>query len=84
MGFFNIFKSEETKQPDNINRNITIVLDNGHGRETPGKRSPKFEDGTQFFEWEFNRDIVNRIAAQLKDLNIPYEILVPETTDISL
>ena len=46
MGFFNIFKSEETKQPDNINRNITIILDNGHGRETPGKRSPKFENGT--------------------------------------
>ena len=75
---------KKNKMSSLINRNIVIILDNGHGRETPGKRSPKFEDGTQLFEWEFNRDIVNRIAAQLKNLNIPYEILVPEITDISL
>ena len=27
----------------------TIILDNGHGNNTPGKRSPKWEDGTQLF-----------------------------------
>ena len=43
------------------------ILDNGHGGiidgeyQTPGKRSPKWEDGTQLFEGEFNRAVVKRI-----------------------
>lgn len=61
-----------------------IILDNGHGIETPGKRSPIWRDGTQLFEFEFNRDIVRRIYAALKALNIPAHILVPETKDIAL
>lgn len=61
-----------------------IILDNGHGEETPGKRSPKWADGKQLFEWEFNRDIVRRIAALLKANGINYEILVPEDNDVSL
>ena len=61
-----------------------IILDNGHGKETPGKRSPVWSDGTQLFEYEFNRDVVQRIAAKLKTAGIPYHILVPELTDISL
>ena len=56
----NLFK--KNKVSILMNKNIVIVLDNGHGENTPGKRSPKLEDGSQFFEWEFNRDIVNRIA----------------------
>lgn len=61
-----------------------VILDNGHGKETPGKRSPVWSDGSQLFEWEFNRDIVRRIAAKLKAENIPFTILVPETNDVSL
>ena len=41
---------------------LRILLDNGHGQETPGKRSPVWADGSQLFEYEFNRDIVRRIA----------------------
>ena len=44
----------------------TIILENGHGSQTPGKRSPIWGDGSQLLEWEFNRDIVRRIAAMLK------------------
>lgn len=62
----------------------TVILDAGHGKETAGKRSPIWEDGAQLFEWEFNRDIVRRIAEQLDKLNIPYHILTPEDIDISL
>lgn len=61
-----------------------VILDNGHGEETAGKRSPVWGDGSQLFEWEFNRDIVRRIAAKLDDLAIGYEILTPETNDVSL
>lgn len=62
----------------------TIILDNGHGNNTPGKRSPKWEDGTQLFEYEFNRDIVKRIAAMLTKDKINVIILVPESNDVSL
>ena len=27
-----------------------VILDNGHGQETPGKRSPVWSDGKQLFE----------------------------------
>ena len=38
-----------------------------------------------FYEWEFNRDVVKRIAAGLEKLGIKYHILVPENDkDISL
>lgn len=63
---------------------MTVILDNGHGKETAGKRSPIWPDGTQLLEWEFNRDIVRRICALLDDEDIMYEKLVPEDLDISL
>jgi N-acetylmuramoyl-L-alanine amidase len=61
------------------------ILDNGHGNNTPGKRSPVWSDGSQLFEWEFNRDIVDRIAYTLSCRNdIRFHVLVPEENDISL
>lgn len=66
-------------------KDITIILDNGHGENTGGKRSPLFDDGkTRFYEWEFNRDVVKRICKLLDKEGIRYIVLVPETTDISL
>ena len=62
-----------------------ILLDNGHASSTPGKRSPVLDDGRQFFEYEFNRDVVRRIAKRFDELGVPYEILVPEKDkDIAL
>ena len=62
-----------------------VLLDNGHAKSTPGKRSPKFPDGRQFFEYEFSRDIVKRISNELTKLNINYKIVTPEVdTDIAL
>jgi len=69
---------------------MLVLLDNGHGGiingeyQTPGKRSPVWSDGSQLFEGEFNRAIVNRIIESLSNLNIPYINIVPELTDISL
>lgn len=67
-----------------MQQRIMPLLDNGHGQTTRGKRSPVWADGTQLFEWEFNRDIVRRIAAKLKADGVKFEILVPEETDVSL
>ena len=60
---------------------IIVLLDNGHASSTPGKRSPKEEGMEQFFEYEFNRDIVKRIAEKLDNIGVKYEILVPEVDD---
>jgi len=59
-------------------------LDAGHGCDTPGKRSPKFEDGSQLMEWEFNRAIVQGIIKELKKLDIEYFEVTPEDIDIPL
>lgn len=64
--------------------NFHILLDNGHASSTPGKRQ-QLENGKHFYEWEFNRDVVRRIALRLDTLGIPYEILVPENDkDVAL
>ena len=58
-----------------------VLLDNGHASSTPGKRSPKFTDGTRLFEYEFNRDIVKRLVSLLEKEGIMYKVLVPELYD---
>ena len=53
-------------------------LDNGHGSQTKGKRSPVFPDGRQLKEYEFNRDIVKRMMPKLDALGVQYYNVVPE------
>lgn len=59
------------------------IIDNGHGINTSGKRSPWY-DGSQLREYEFTRDIVRRLVMLLKWANIEYCVLVPEPEDIPL
>ena len=59
---------------------MKILIDNGHGLMTAGKRSP---DGL-FREPFYNREIARRIVADLKDRCYDAELLVPEDDDISL
>ncbi len=63
---------------------MVVILDNGHGCNTRGKCSPVWGDSSQLFEWEFNRDIVNRIEYGLNLRGIVPYILVEEEADISL
>lgn len=63
---------------------LHILLDNGHGDNTPGKRSQLWSDGSQLFEYEFNRDIVRRIANRLSAKCISFDIITPELNDIPL
>ena len=60
------------------------ILDAGHGIDTEGKRSPKWEDGTQLFEWEFNRSIVFRLAEKLEKHKVKHHVLVPGVKDVDL
>jgi len=51
--------------------NGVIILDAGHGKETPGKHSPIWEDGSQLFEWEFNRKVTKVLRPLLEAEGIP-------------
>lgn len=59
---------------------MKVLVDNGHGFETPGKRS---RDG-RLLEWAYSREIACRLVASLKARGIDAEQIVPENTDISL
>ena len=59
---------------------MKILIDNGHGAETSGKRSP---DG-RFLEYKYNRDIACGIVTILKAEGYDAELLVPEARDVSL
>ena len=59
---------------------MKILIDNGHGLNTPGKRSP---DGT-FLEASYNREIAKRIVIDLIDRGYDAQLLVPEDHDIPL
>ena len=61
-----------------------VILDAGHGIDTPGKRSPVWSNGTQLFEWKFNRNIVDYIIGYLEVANISYVKLIEESQDIPL
>ena len=59
---------------------MNILLDNGHGIETPGKRSP---DG-KFLEYQYNRLVASYVIAELQDCGYDAQFLVPEISDIPL
>lgn len=63
-----------------IKDKMKILIDNGHGENTPGKRSP---DG-KFREYKYTREIATEVVKQLRSLGYDADLLVPETTDISL
>ena len=60
--------------------NMKILLDNGHGFDTPGKRSP---DG-HFREYAYNRYLSFLIRERLLALCLDVQLIVPEREDISL
>lgn len=64
--------------------NVMVILDNGHGVTTPGKRSPQWTDGKQLFEWSYCREIVTRIHDKLCECGIASTIIVPESADVPL
>lgn len=67
-----------------LSRDTLFLLDNGHGINTPGKRSPEWADMPQLLEYEFAREIVSRLMTWGSAFNINFVNLVPEAMDISL
>lgn len=71
---------ESSKLLQLLSSTMKILIDNGHGIETPGKRSP---DG-RFLEYQYNRLIASHVTANLLDCGYDAQLIVPETSDISL
>jgi N-acetylmuramoyl-L-alanine amidase len=59
---------------------MIILIDNGHGVNTPGKCSPD----KKVREYAYAREIAKRIVTELKQQNYNAELLVTEENDISL
>ena len=59
---------------------MLILIDPGHGIDTPGKRSP---DG-KFLEYLWNRQIADLILDRFMIMGVDASLVVTETNDISL
>lgn len=59
---------------------MKILLDNGHGENTPGKRSP---DGI-FREYKYAREIAQNIERELRTRGYDVERIVKEAIDVPL
>lgn len=59
---------------------MKVLIDNGHGENTPGKRSP---DGI-LREYLYSREIADRVVFELRELGIDAERIVKETLDVPI
>lgn len=59
---------------------FVVLIDNGHGKDTKGKRSP---DG-RILEYKYAREIAAAVQRDLEAKGYDARLLVPETKDISL
>ena len=65
--------------------NLIVCLDPGHAVSTPGKRSPysacKVEPALDFYEYKFNREIVDMLAKKLSEQGIEVFITTDKNRD---
>ena len=59
---------------------MKILIDNGHGDNTPGKCSP---DG-RLHEYAWSRECAKRLVAALKKKGYDAELITPEASDVKL
>ena len=59
---------------------MKVLIDPGHGIDTPGKRSP---DG-QFLEYLWNRQVADLLLERLVCMGIDASLVVTETNDVTL
>lgn len=59
---------------------MLILIDNGHGQDTTGKRSPD----SSLLEWSYTRDIAQRVVTLLVNSGFTAKLLTPENNDVPL
>lgn len=63
---------------------MKIAIDDGHGSETSGKRTPTFPDGSVMKENEFNRAVADYLERELKEQGFTPVQVAPESYDVPL
>ncbi len=63
---------------------LKVAIDNGHGINTAGKRTPKFEDGTQIREWQFNFPTAVKLKEELDRCGFETLMVSPTNQDTPL
>lgn len=81
----------ETVDDINLGQSVggmVVLVDNGHGNNTKGKRSPYSGYGVkpeiEFFEYLWNRQIARQIVERLEEKGYNAQLLVTEEYDVSL
>lgn len=62
---------------------LFVIIDAGHGVDTPGKRSSNI-DGYKLYEWEFNRIMQNKLVRKLYEFDIDFATLPNTVFDLDL
>lgn len=79
----NVSQAIQQKEPRFAN--LIVCLDPGHAISTPGKRSPysacKVEPALDFYEYKFNREIVDMLAKKLNEQGIEVFITTDKNRD---
>lgn len=70
----------ESKKVNNQYDGWLVLLDNGHGSNTPGKCSPD----KRLMEWKYTREIAEAVEKQLKSEGVDVRRIVTEDNDITL
>ncbi len=63
---------------------VLIAIDDGHGKETAGKRTPAFPNGSVMKENEFNEKTALYLEQELKRCGFEVLMVAPEKKDIPL
>lgn len=61
-----------------------IAIDDGHGKETAGKRTPAFPDNSVMRENEYNEAVAAYLGKRLQENGFRVLFVAPEKTDIPL
>ena len=61
-----------------------VILDDGHGMDTAGKRTPKFADGSFMRENDFNDAVVKKMGSKFTQVGVDVYYTAPEVGDIPL
>ena len=63
---------------------MLVAIDNGHGYNTAGKRTPKMPDGRVIREWEFNHPTAKKLEQVLKRCGLKTVLVSDTKNDTSL
>lgn len=81
-------ETEVIETPPAHKSKIKILVDNGHGNNTAGKRSPwsshKVPPEIDFYEYKWNREISHKLVDELRKLGYDADLIVTEEYDVSL